>query len=440
MLMPNLLPILAGGSCYPRCLTGPILARPSLASLVVLLFGLSACASYSPGIEALGEINGHEIATTVDAPEAKYYLETYLEELSGDPELEVAFDRALAKLSPSQVRNEEFRILATTFSRDLATLHLVKRLSEIPENARLQGAYWREIESLRRLIGDDDTGIDACKIRSTSPRFVFVPGWLYRTNSGTGADFAEQRELLRALGFETQLVATEENGSIEINAQIVADHIRRADPDAGPLVLISASKAGPEVAHALGHLLPAEESAAVKAWINVGGLLKGSPLADWGTDWPNSLLVQLYFALKDLDISASLASMTTARSRDRWQKQSLPEHLSLVNFIAVPLSGDITPNAKFGYSRADDAGPTDGLTSIIDELAHGGTTVIEVGLDHYYKDPDIHLKTVAISLTVIREVIGSIDIDCSVPAPLPDGGVVAQKAMDFPKPPRNSSA
>jgi len=439
MPMTNLLLILAGGGCFPRCPKGEGRVRQSMATLVVLLHSLSACASYGPGIEAQGEINGHEIATTVDAPEAKYYLETYLEELPGDPELEVALDRALAKLSPSKIHNKEFQILATAFSRDLATLHLVKRLSEIPENARVQGAYWREIENLRRLIGND-TGLDSCKIGATSPRFVFVPGWLYRTNSETGADFAEQRELLRALGFETRLVATEENGSIEVNARIVADHIRRANPDAGPLVLISASKAGPEVAHALGHLIPAEESAAVKAWINVGGLLKGSPLADWGTDWPNSLLVRLYFALKELDISESLASMTTARSRHRWQKESLPEHLSLVNFVAVPLSGDITPNAEFGYSHAIDAGPTDGLTSIIDELAHGGTTVIEVGLDHYYKDPDIHLKTVALSLTVIREVIGSIDIDCSVPAPLSHGGVVAQLAMDFPQPPRHSSA
>ena len=425
--------ILANQRLRHHVLTGlRVLPRPSMATLVVLLFGLSACASYNPGIETQGEINGHEIVTTVDTPEAKYYLESYLKGLGGKPELEAALDQALAKISPSRIDRKEFQVLATNFSRDLAALHLIKRLSEIPENARIQVAYWREIEGLRALTGENGASLGSCKIETKRPLFLFVPGWLYRTNSGTGADFAQQRRILTALGFEAQLIATEENGSIEVNAEIVADHIRHVGQDAGPIILISTSKAGSEAAHALGHLLPAEESEAVKAWINVGGLLKGSPLADWGTDWPNSLLVSFYFALKNLGISESLASMTSARSLNRWQKETIPGHISVVNFVAVPLSGDITPDAEFGYARASDAGPTDGLTAIVDELAHGGTTVIEVGLDHYYRDPEIHLKTVALTLTVIRDVIGPIEIDCPESDALPDNIVETHTAMHFP--------
>ncbi len=432
MLIANSFLGLPSRGCVPRNLKCGVLARPGVGIVAILLFGLSACASYDRGIEAQGGINGHEIATTVDTPEAKYYLESYLEGLGGDPKLEAALDQALAKLSPSRIDTEEFQVLAANFSRDLAALHLIKRLSEIPENARIQATYWREIEGLRALTGGKGASLEFCKVEAKQPLFIFVPGWLYRTNSETGADFARPRRLLTALGFETQLIATEENGSIEVNSEIVADHIRRAGLDAGPVILISTSKSGPEAAHALGHLLTTEESAAVKAWINVGGLLKGSPLADWGNDWPNSWLVGFYFALKNLDISKSLASMTSTRSLTRWQKETIPGHISVVNFVAVPLSGDITPGAEFGYARASHAGPTDGLTAIVDELAHGGATVIEVGLDHYYRDPEIHLKTVALSLTVVRDAIGPVEIDCPASDPLPDNAVIAQTAMNFP--------
>lgn len=153
MLMVNSFLGLRSRSGVPRNMKGGVLARPGVAALAVLLFGLSACASYDPGIEVQGGINGHDIATTVDTPEAKYYLESYLEGLGGDPKLETALDQALAKLSPSRIDMEEFQVLAENFSRDLATLHLIKRLSEIPENARIQVTYWRQIEGLRALTG-----------------------------------------------------------------------------------------------------------------------------------------------------------------------------------------------------------------------------------------------------------------------------------------------
>jgi hypothetical protein len=402
-----------------------------MTALAISLLGVSACASYEPGIGAQGQINGHHIATTVDTPEAKYYLESYLEDTGGDPVLDAVLDQALVNVSTSQIDTKDFQALAAASSRDLATLHLIKRLSELPENARMQAAYWRAIEGLRTLTGDNVASLGSCKIEAEQPHFLFVPGWLYSTNAGTGADFVGPRLLLEALGFETQLIATQENGSIEVNAQIVADYIRRVAQSTDPIVLVSTSKSGPETAHALGYLLRVEESAAVRAWVNVGGLLKGSPLADWGSEWPNSLLVGLYFAFKGLDISESLASMTSQRSLKRWQEQTIPDHISVVNFVAVPLSGDITAGAEFGYARANHAGPTDGLTAIVDELAHGGATVIEVGLDHYYKDPEIHLKTVALALTVIREVIGSVEIDCPVRNPLSDNTLATQASMDF---------
>lgn len=49
-------------------------------------------------------------------------------------------------------------------------------------------------------------------------------------------------------------------------------------------------------------------------------------------------------------------------------------------------------------------GPNDGLTLLADELIPGGVVVTDVGLDHYYKDPIIELKTIALAHVVIEEL------------------------------------
>ena len=384
--------------------------------LLALSVLLSACASDSRKFDVEGEINGHEIATTVDAFEAKYYLESYLSKSLEETGREIALDDELRKLPEVPIDRDEYEALATRYSTDFATLHLIKQLSDIPENRRLQVAYWREVNSLRALSARNGADLQSCALSMPAPLFLFAPGWLYKTNPATGSDFAEQRRLLKSIGLETQLIATQENASVEANARLIAAKLRSVGGLTGPIVIISASKAGPEVAHAIGHLLSVQESSAVKAWINVGGLLKGSPLADWSKAWPNDMLVSLFFASKGLDIRESLSSMTTSRSVDRWRRETIPEHIRLFNFVAAPLSGHVTQEARFGYSRIGKAGPSDGLTSIIDELAHGGTTVLEVGLDHYYRDPEIHLKTVALALVVVREVFGPVDVDCLPPA------------------------
>ena len=58
----------------------------------------------------------------------------------------------------------------------------------------------------------------------------FVPGWFYRSNPETGADFHRQRALFTRLGIAHRLVPLVENGTIETNAAIIADELRMLDP------------------------------------------------------------------------------------------------------------------------------------------------------------------------------------------------------------------
>jgi hypothetical protein len=364
---------------------------------------LAGCAQDWARLPARGELQGHTIDTTVDAEIARYYLENYLPGQETHPALDRTIEAAIAKL-PEQPDREAFRDLAAALSVDLATMRLIEALSEDPTNARAHSLFRRELERVRPLRALGGGRLEACVRASGLPTVAFAPGWFYRSRPGTGADFARQRALLERLGVAVRLIPVVENGTVEQNATIVAAEIRRLERAGQPVILVSASKGGPEVAQALGEVLAPEETGAVQGWINVGGLLQGAPLADWASVWPQSWLAALYYRYQGLDPGESIVSLTTGRSRARLARQSIPEHILIVNFVGVPLSGHISPGAEFGYARTRKVGPNDGLTAIADALVPGGMTILQVGLDHYYRDPHLDLKTVALALMVLREL------------------------------------
>jgi hypothetical protein len=361
------------------------------------------CAPDWARVPAQGEISGHRIDTTVDSEIARYYLEHYVPGRRIEPDLDRRIEAALARL-PKEPGREDFQELSEALSVDLATMRLIEIMSENSANASARSLFLRELTRIRNLQAGPGRRLEACIEGFDLPMVLFAPGWFYRSNPGTGADFARQRALLSRLGTDTRLIPTIENGTVEENASIIAEEVRRFDAAGQPVILVSASKGGPEVAHALGHVLAAEETGAVQAWINAGGLLRGAPLADRAGVWPQSWLAVLYYWYQGDDPGESIASLATGRSRARFAEQTIPEHVRIVNFVGVPLSGHISPGAEFGYTRTREAGPNDGLTAIMDEVAHGGAAILQLGLDHYYRDPELDLKTLALALTVMIEL------------------------------------
>jgi hypothetical protein len=384
--------------------------RQARAAIAAVVMACAGCGG-TERVPAAGEIAGHRIETTVDSPLAAQYLEHH-DRAAGST---TGLAGALEPVPEALPGDDYFRRLAETFSTDVATLQLIRILSGVPENARLERAFRGHLRRVRAMDLAGGRHLRACMQALGVPPIWFVPGWFHETQPGTGANFFRQRLILERLGVENELVPVIENGTVEENAFIIAERIRARDED-DPLILVSASKGGPEVAHALGHLLEPAETRPVLAWINIGGLLRGSPLADLATSWPARWLVPLYFGLEGLDPGESVASLTTARSEARLAAQTVPRHIMLINFAGVPLSGDVSEAAQFGYGWMRELGPNDGLTPIVDELAHGGRTIVQVGLDHYYRDPDLDLKTVALALTVMTELGHELQPACGVGA------------------------
>jgi hypothetical protein len=99
--------------------------------------------------------------------------------------------------------------------------------------------------------------------------------------------------------------------------------------------------------------------------------------------------------------------MTVKRSHERITRVNIAEQIFCLNYAGIPLSGHITKRAKGGYMDLRKHGPNDGLTLITDELIPNSVTIAEIGLDHFYLDPEIDLKTVALARLVINHLEGS---------------------------------
>jgi hypothetical protein len=128
----------------------------------------------------------------------------------------------------------------------------------------------------------------------------------------------------------------------------------------------------------------------------VNGGVRGSPLADELLNWRRNLVTRLSLRLVYHDNAAGLRSMRTDRRRRVFDSLRLPPHVQIVNVTAVPFSGQIVPRSREYDRLLDKYGPHDGALLIRDQLIDNAPTVTELGFDHFFFEPMIGEKTLAI--------------------------------------------
>jgi hypothetical protein len=365
--------------------------------LLVAVTNTPGCASGHGTLQAHGTVAERAWEAKVDHPVARDYLE-------GRPlplELqEIRREYAAEGALPSE---ETLGYLTARYSTDVATLFFAETVSAHQPSRSIQREY---SDAVRRLMHDgEDPALNASASRLT---VLFAPGWFYKTyGAETGADFERQLAQLERVGVPGELIETDENGTVESNAEIIADWIRRLRAEGRELLIVSGSKSGAEVAIALGDVLEPEETTHVLAWLSIGGVHQGSPFADWALNPTVCWFSQLNLGVQGFDLEGAL-SLQTSRRRPHFATLRFPEHLLLVSYVPVPLSGDISSEGAFGYSRMRDIGPNDGLTMLVDQLLPGGLTIVEPGVDHYFGHPDRELRSLAL-LEVLLKQIGAVD-------------------------------
>jgi hypothetical protein len=352
-----------------------------------------------PALRVKGRLGDREIDTTVDSEIARYYVEHYLRNDRREPEKDALIDEVERTFAGELPAREHLKELAQKVSVDFAALFLVRRIDQEPANRQLLARFRQELAATLAAAGPG-AGPGAGMPGYPDYVILFVPGFLYQEDPESGADFRRPRDLVAHLGLAHQLVDIDQVGPVEHNADVVARQILQHVRDGKKIVLVGASSAGPAIALALSERLQPDEAGQVRAWVNIGGILRGSRRADAALRWPRRWLSRLICTLKGWRYHA-IEGYTTAVSARRFDRLRLPPHLLIVNFVGVPLSGDVSKRAWSGYLSLCPEGPNDGLTPIVDAIAPAGQTIAEIGLDHYFLDPAIDAKTVGLARTVL---------------------------------------
>ena len=367
-----------------------------LAILSLALFtSVPGCVSSTATLHAHGTIADQTMTARVDHPVARDYLE-------GRPLPEDLEELRRVHIPEGKLPSEStLTDLTTRYSTDVATLFFLETVSAHDQSTAIQREYASVVNRLMQR--EEDLQLDAVDSRLT---VVFAPGWFYKTyGAETGADFQRQLTQLEKVGVPAELIETDENGTVESNAAVIAESLRRLRREGREVLIVSGSKSGAEVAIALGDILPDEETAHVLAWLSIGGVHQGSPFADWALNPTVCWFSQLNLGLQGFDLEGAL-SLQTARRRSHFARLRFPDHLLLVSYVPVPLSGGISDRGAFGYSRMRDLGPNDGLTMLVNQLLPGGLAIVEPGVDHYFDHPDRELRSLAL-LEVLLKRIGA---------------------------------
>jgi hypothetical protein len=359
----------------------------------VLSAALAAGCAVSPsGFPVRGALGSQFLETRVDSEVARYYLASYLSGKRGDRRLDARIDGAYQDYSSVLPSRNELKRLSEEFSIDFAALYFADRVSNEPMSRRFRQDFEKARDYVRRPISAGG-GI---RFSEAAEEFeiIFVPGYLYRRHPATGADFAAPRATLKQVGFLHYFIDTDEDGPIEANADLVLAALRARSRAHRRVIVVSASKSGPEVALALTKL-GTLESRRVAAWINIVGTLQGTPLAD------EKLWQEMEDSIGQVDI-AGVESLTTEQSRRRFDHFRIPKHVFVVNYIGIPLMGSVSSLAQSGFQRLRKHGPNDGLSLLSDLIFPGGLTLAELGRDHFLLDDEIGITTLALTMTIIR--------------------------------------
>lgn len=241
----------------------------------------------------------------------------------------------------------------------------------------------------------------------TSTRLLVAPAAFWREYPQFGADGAAVLGVARALGLDAEMIRTASTGSVSENARIIREALEKEED--GSVVLASLSKGGADVRMAL------EQGGAplrkVRAWINVCGILHGSPLVDEMLDgpWWRRLAVRAFLARwrAGFGLLRELRHAPTPRA-------TAPAGVYVVNVVACPLGIHTAGAITQRHRKLAALGPNDGSTLLLDSIVDGGVIYPVWGADHYFRTPDAPV--------LIRRILLHLGATGRLPAPAPPAG------------------
>jgi hypothetical protein len=218
-----------------------------------------------------------------------------------------------------------------------------------------------------------------------------VPGLLYESHPESGADLAAVE---RWLGAPVELAPTGERASVEENAAIVADALRARGAAGRRSLVVSASKGSADVRAALEGEPALGPS--VPVWIDLVGVLEGTPLTDPGAA-----------TLTDVE---SWLPAETSRSMSRTVRRAVaaperfPAETRAVHVAAFPRAAEVSERARRSFEWLRWLGPNDGYVLLAAYPRAPGRVLVVRGTDHYLRGvADLEARFLALLLALFEE-------------------------------------
>lgn len=216
---------------------------------------------------------------------------------------------------------------------------------------------------------------------------VIVPGAFYEQFPQSGADGHVMREQAARFGCRVEMISLPNLGSLDDNARQIIDWLVGRPITEAPIILVSLSKGGSDVKRALGLTDTARTFANVAVWINLSGILSGTPLVTWlfsnslRSCWTRWLLRR------------RRCNLNAIRELDRRSgapldgELQLPAHMQAIHVVGFPLCRHATNRlARRNHARLEPYGPNDGAGILLaDAVRWPGLLYPVWSADHYLR-------------------------------------------------------
>ena len=242
----------------------------------------------------------------------------------------------------------------------------------------------------RRIVESDAHGpflrwIKSGEIPSPTPiQVAIVPGAFYRENPHTGADGRLPREVAQGLGLPVTTVPVSSSGRLLENASLLTAWLQSYQGP--PLILVSVSKAGGDIKTALAQPDAARTFANVRGWINICGILDGTPMADWllSETWL-ARANRFYYRMRGRSLDF-LDDLRPGEGSALNFPLVLPPGLRAVHIVGFPLRRHLHNGlARRCHERLEPYGPNDGSVVLSNVLHWPGQLCPVWGADHYLR-------------------------------------------------------
>jgi hypothetical protein len=211
-----------------------------------------------------------------------------------------------------------------------------------------------------------------------------VPGAFYKEYLYTGADGQQVLDGARRLGCRAERVPLESFGSLDDNARILCGWLGRHPGE--EIYLVSLSKGGTDVQHALTLPEATRIFQNVSLWLSLSGILQGTVLADWFLAQPlRSFFVRLFAWWRGYPFHV----LREIRRRENAVFVNGPKHMRVAHLIGFPLRRHLSHRlAERAHQRLETWGPSDGGGILLADVVQWPGLLIPLwGADHYLRPP-----------------------------------------------------